>query len=469
MDKKKGLTLIELAVVLVIIGIILGIGVSVIAVLIKQAKYKDTKKIVETACETVKAYAITNKTLPSNLSSLGIKTQDAYNQELIYVYANNLDSLNLCQNNPSSWVNLTDKGITKNKVAFLIYSISENRHDDTKNGSNYEIKQTGAFYSGYEYDDIYCYVDIETIRKEACEPLKITTEALPIGTQFQQYPSTKIEGSVPNITCNITGLPQGLTDNNCRISGTPKKAGTFQVNVSITDSIGRTDTKTYGLVIHPNPVKITTPYLPYAYKDKSYNVALTAIGGSGRYNWEITGSLPAGLSFSNGIITGTPTQTGTFQVNIKAKDSSYFDSSNSDSYDEIEFTLTVLDNTVSSGGSGSGSGSGGGGGSGGSGGGYNGCSYLYIINKDKAHSYKILPNNRCYNYNYGSIAQIDLSQVNVNNDRFALYYRVNRCQSYRLICDPVLISLLNEDDDGDCYIKLDETDYGDRECEFEDY
>jgi len=80
---KKGLTLIELAVVLVIIGIILGIGVSIIAILVKQAKQKDTKKIVHTICETVKAYAITNKTLPSDINSLGVKTTDPYGNDIV--------------------------------------------------------------------------------------------------------------------------------------------------------------------------------------------------------------------------------------------------------------------------------------------------------------------------------------------------------------------------------------------------
>jgi serine/threonine protein kinase len=41
--------------------------------------------------------------------------------------------------------------------------------------------------------------------------------------------------------------------------------------------------------------------------DEAYTLSLTASGGNGSYNWSETGALPLGLSFSGGVITGTPT------------------------------------------------------------------------------------------------------------------------------------------------------------------
>ncbi|NPA54706.1 MAG: hypothetical protein GXO21_08600 [Aquificae bacterium] len=341
---KKGMTLIELAIILVIIGILLSIGVSILAVMIKHQKLKETKNMVQTLCETVKSYAITNKTLPSSIQNLGVKTKDPYGQDIKYVYALGADTNNICENDPTSWVNLTDKGNFKNKVLFLIYSISENRHDDTFDRNVYEIKPSGAFYNGYEYDDITCYIDINTIRKKACSPLEITTQSLPKGIQFLSYPPTTITASAQNITCDITGLPRKLVPSNCSISGVPLDAGAFQVNVSVTDNIGRTSTRTFGLVIQPNPVQITTPYLPYAYKNKSYSISLTAIGGSGQYIWEIiSGVLPSGLTFLNGKIYGTPTQTGSFDITIQAKDAIYYDRLNNYSFDTKNLSISVLE------------------------------------------------------------------------------------------------------------------------------
>jgi len=282
MIKRKGFTLVELAIVLIIIGLLLSIGVTLFTILVKSAKLKDTRTVVKTVCEAVKSYAITNKTLPSNLNGLGVKTKDAYGQNLIYVFASGLDTNDFCENN-GSWVNLTDRGVTKNKVAFLVYSISENRHDDTDTGSGYEIKEHGTSVGIYEYDDETCYTDIDSLRKETCEPLKITTDSLPVGTQYLSYPSTSIEASVSGMNCSISGLPSELSSSGCSISGTPTQAGTFQVNVTVTDSIGRTASKTFGLVINPNPVKITTTHLPYAYTGQDYSVGLAATGATGRF------------------------------------------------------------------------------------------------------------------------------------------------------------------------------------------
>ena len=38
-----------------------------------------------------------------------------------------------------------------------------------------------------------------------------------------------------------------------------------------------------------------------------YPLSLTPSGGNGPYHWSETGTLPPGLSFSGGVITGTPT------------------------------------------------------------------------------------------------------------------------------------------------------------------
>ncbi len=366
MKKEKGLTLVELAIVLVIIGIILGIGVSIIAILVKQAKQKDTKKIVQTICETVKAYAITNKTFPSDITSLGVKTTDPYGNAIVYLFATGLDTNDFCTNN-GTWINLTDKGTPKNKVAFLVYSLSENRHDDTKNGSSYEIKPRGSFSGGYEYDDIYCYYDIETIRQEACETLKITTEALPVGTQYFPYPNTSIEASVSNITCTISGLPNGLTVSGCSINGTPEEAGSFQVDIQVEDSIGRQASKTFALTIHPNPIRISTTYLPYAYVGQDYTVGLTATGATGSYRWTLKdngGLSTAYLNPTTGILSidgSTLSSSGTYSLKVRVCDTNF-----PSECDEKVFTLTVVEATSGGGSSGGGGSGGGGGGSGGS-------------------------------------------------------------------------------------------------------
>jgi serine/threonine protein kinase len=64
-----------------------------------------------------------------------------------------------------------------------------------------------------------------------------------------------------------------------------------------------------------NPGALVQPTL-----DQAYTLSLTPSGGNGSYNWSETGPLPPGLSFSGGVITGTPTKAGRFRVTITVSD-----------------------------------------------------------------------------------------------------------------------------------------------------
>ena len=54
--------------------------------------------------------------------------------------------------------------------------------------------------------------------------------------------------------------------------------------------------------------------------DEPFTLSLAPSGGSGPYKWSETGSLAPGLSFSGGVITGTPTTEGRFRVTITVTD-----------------------------------------------------------------------------------------------------------------------------------------------------
>ena len=72
----------------------------------------------------------------------------------------------------------------------------------------------------------------------------------------------------------------------------------------------------YATLTVTNPGAVVQPDV-----DDPYTLTLTASGGSGRYIWSDTGSnMPPGLSFSGGVITGTPTTEGRFRVIITVTD-----------------------------------------------------------------------------------------------------------------------------------------------------
>jgi hypothetical protein len=74
----------------------------------------------------------------------------------------------------------------------------------------------------------------------------------------------------------------------------------------------------------PQPLKITTTSLPNGTLGVPYPAtSLQATGGVLPYTWTITmGSLPAGLTLTNGTISGTPTgsTTGVFPITVQAAD-----------------------------------------------------------------------------------------------------------------------------------------------------
>ena len=67
---------------------------------------------------------------------------------------------------------------------------------------------------------------------------------------------------------------------------------------------------------------IATTSLAPATVGISYSQTLTATGGTAPYTWSITsGTLPAGLSLANNVISGTPTTAGTSPITLKSVDS----------------------------------------------------------------------------------------------------------------------------------------------------
>ena len=157
-------------------------------------------------------------------------------------------------------------------------------------------------------------------------PPTIGTTALPDWTVNKANYNATVSASsgTPPYTWSATGLPAGLTINASTgvISGTPTRAGTSSVTVTITDSVGARATRSYSLTIN-GPTSITGPAsLPASTVNRSYpGVAVTATGGTNPYAWSATG-LQAGLNINagSGVISGTPTASGTSSVTVTMTD-----------------------------------------------------------------------------------------------------------------------------------------------------
>jgi len=339
---QKGFTLIELAIILVVIGLLVGLGVGLVGILTKQAKLRESREIVRDVYESIIGYVATNKKLPNSLGDLSVRITDSYGNTLEYFKVTELTANNLCVT-LGTYLTVTDNTSsppsTKTNVAFIVFSKGENGANNTGTGP-FTINEYGVS----DYDDIVWYTDIDTLRNQICTTFKITTESLPVGTEEFPYPSTTLEatdGTLPYTWSILSGsLPDGLIlSGDGVISGTPTQDGSYNFTVQVTDSDNpqRIVTKSLAITINPNKPRITTEFLNYGTQNQAYAANLSATGGLTPYTWNVTG-LPAGLSLltsgnctagsvtltcntTTPCICGTPSTSATFGINIDITDS----------------------------------------------------------------------------------------------------------------------------------------------------
>jgi len=122
-------------------------------------------------------------------------------------------------------------------------------------------------------------------------------------------------------------LPAGLSLSAAGvIAGTPTTAGAANVTVQVSDSETMPQTAVSGsltLAISGGTLKITSTTADPGTVGTAYNFQLTASGGVPPYTWAVASgsTLPAGLALSSaGVVSGTPTASGTFNPSIAVTD-----------------------------------------------------------------------------------------------------------------------------------------------------
>ena len=166
------------------------------------------------------------------------------------------------------------------------------------------------------------------VNRNVVSTLLITTPStLKGGVVSSPYLGTleATDGFAPLSWTNPTGaLPNGITLNpNGQLSGIPNASGTFQFNALVTDARGFTQSKSFSMIIASTMPTITTNSpLSNAFTRAPFNQTFTATGGTTPYTWSIlNGALPAGITLnSNGLISGIPTETGSFNLTVQMID-----------------------------------------------------------------------------------------------------------------------------------------------------
>ncbi|MGO4776537.1 putative Ig domain-containing protein, partial [Lysobacter sp. 2RAB21] len=107
-----------------------------------------------------------------------------------------------------------------------------------------------------------------------------------------------------------------------------------------------TTTQSYTFTLPYTPPAIGPAALPTPARTVPYSTTLTSSGGVAPYTYTleaVPGPLPNGLSLSSGgVISGTPTVSGTFTFRIKSKDGSTANDG-SDNFGLKDYTVTVIE------------------------------------------------------------------------------------------------------------------------------
>lgn len=157
--------------------------------------------------------------------------------------------------------------------------------------------------------------------------------------------TTFTEGDAGSFTVTATGtpaptiketgtLPEGVKFNEVTdtLSGTPTQEGTFAIKFTAENSVGFT-TQSFTLTVDAPPVITSAPEATFNdHEAGTFTVSATGTPAPTITKW---GTLPEGVSFADGVFSGTPKQTGSFQVTVTAENGVGAPSTQ-------RFTLTVV-------------------------------------------------------------------------------------------------------------------------------
>ncbi|WP_297210609.1 MULTISPECIES: putative Ig domain-containing protein [Thermodesulfovibrio] len=303
---NKGLTLVEVAIVLVILGLLIGLGASLIGPLTKRAKINETKETLNANVEAIISWAAGNKRLPNTNEFVNVirNRNDSWGKPFYYIVDNNL-----VQQPTGTENKICDRRTTNitvrvyqdannyqdiPNVAFLIISSGENYNNQTAGTQQITTATTiiipyndapnidyytNDFNRPEPYDDIVKWVTLDELRiKVGCQgaQLKILNNELPYGYVGSSYNATiYAEGGISFSSggryqwCREGSLPSGLNANpsnsssdclnggnwaqadSISITGTPTTQGTYSLKFYVRDNDGNTASKTLVLTINP--------------------------------------------------------------------------------------------------------------------------------------------------------------------------------------------------------------------------
>jgi hypothetical protein len=130
------------------------------------------------------------------------------------------------------------------------------------------------------------------------------------------------------VTVDITGLPAPLSfatvGSTTTISGLPAAPGHFPISIIAKDTSNNTTISANTFIDIADAPMVFNVTFPDATVNVAYSYPFIVTGGYGSLTFSTVNTLPAGLSISNGALSGKPTVAGTYPLNMTVTDSLNF-------------------------------------------------------------------------------------------------------------------------------------------------
>ncbi|MDO8281791.1 MAG: prepilin-type N-terminal cleavage/methylation domain-containing protein [Thermodesulfovibrionia bacterium] len=244
LKKEKGFSLVELAIVFVVMGVLLAVGIKMLAPMLGRAKINETDKIVKAAVDSIVGYVAIEHELPDEFKAVVTTSEDIWGNDLIFRAAN-MNPVDIC-NESKTDMEVTScfdqecspsRSVTIPNIALVVFSKGEDLKKQTDEAGvkvypkGTVIKDPGGLYNDMVYDDVVKWVSLNELRvKAGCTgaPLKILNNELPTCGKSEDnlsmvYKATiYADGGVGNYQwcrqeSSITGLKFKYSDNDSDI------------------------------------------------------------------------------------------------------------------------------------------------------------------------------------------------------------------------------------------------------------
>jgi prepilin-type N-terminal cleavage/methylation domain-containing protein len=289
----SGFTLIELSIVLVIVGMLIGLGANMIGPLTNYAKVRKTHEIMDADIQAVISWASSNTRLPlltEFRTSVASNQNDGWGQPFAFIADFDLTATAtknaICGRN-STFLNIStiDPKVMVRNVAFALLSHADNTGFSSKLNASLITSASSTAAGALQTisatgpnADLIRWVTLDELRsKIGCQgaQLKIVNNELPFGNYSAPYSATIVpDGGTGSFewrikkgvtaTMPIGMLLQGamLTFANTsttswvpadtlNISGAPHPQGSYNFTVTVRDSNANSASKIFVLTINP--------------------------------------------------------------------------------------------------------------------------------------------------------------------------------------------------------------------------